>query len=217
MTTERMDRSATQAAPAPKPEVAPVQEAPKLSRFRDFMAGASDADKLELGAYAKQLSEPDIQKIKQGHDVALSLAKSKGWEKVAQEEKDAIRDEKIAFLVQDKGYPADLFEGDEDGNPINLERVNQRKADYDRVLRAVNARNGKPGAAPTEAKPEDDLLTRIAQLEATIAKGSGTATANLPPTGGGGAAGSRTMASLADGEWDPKEADRMLRNIGLRS
>lgn len=174
----------------PTTEATPGQEAPKPSRFREFMAGTSDADKLELAAYAKQLSEPDIQKIKQGYEANLNLARNRTWEKMADEERNAIRDERIEAFV-DRGVPKDIFEADENGDVPDLRTVKALGARYLKIVQAANARNGKAEKAEG-AKPEDGnaaVLARIAELEAQVARGSGTAGARLASTDGGGAGG----------------------------
>ena len=201
MTTEQVAKPVV-----PTTEATPGQEAPKPSRFQEFktgfMAGASDTDKLELGAYALEVAQPDIEKIKRGHDVALSLAKNRGWEKVAQEERDAIRDERIEAFV-DRGVPKDTFEADEDGYLPDLKTVKFLGARFLKMLGAANARNGKAEKAEG-AKPEDGnaaVLARIAELEAKVARGSGTAGARLASTDGGGAGGETVTRDNIDKLW----------------
>lgn len=155
MTTEAAAKPATQPAETP-----PV-EAAKPSRFKEFLSSASDAEKQEMAGWAKPLYQPDIDKLQ----AQVGSLRGRTWEKASAEEKEAIG---AAWreLFEAKDVPADIFEGDAEGeyekDPRIIKRLGER---YLKAISIANARATKMVAAEDGGKEGPDMQARIKALE----------------------------------------------------
>jgi len=189
-----------------------AQDQPDGKALLEKFLAENPAAKPHVVALGKGLFEEDASRMKSSigklaseRDTYRKATKLTAEQVEALTELSALQEETIADLVE-KGAPEDLLR--------EYAELGKKPSEIKAYAKKLQS------AAP--AKGGEDLTARLDRLEALL---TGQTKANaqnvsqrlpLSPVGGGGVVTQKSIQDLADGEWDPKAAQDMLRRLGVR-